>query len=113
VTVSHEQAAICARFAATPMSCSAASKVGIALQTAGQLPLNGLRHPPEGGTCGWHVWWGETLSDDLDFFQPLHVAHLSERCPEIVPYLSLPPGWRVLLAPAYKDVWYDAGLLQV
>ena len=108
---SSEQATVCARVGVTPMPCQPDSKVGIAVTTTGQLPLNALRHVPEAGTCGWYLWWGEELSDAPDFFQPLHVSHLDRYCSEIVPYLSLPPGWRVLLAPGHEDVWYDAGLL--
>ncbi len=31
----------------------------------------------------------------------------------IVPYLGLAPGWGVVLAPNYEDVWYDEKLLAV
>src|SRR3989339_637031 len=78
-------------------------KVGIALSTLGQLPLNALRHRAENGTCGWYIWGGELLSQEPDFFQTLHVQHLTERCPDIIPYLALAPGWRVLLAPSQID----------
>src|SRR5215475_10254844 len=74
-------------------------RVGIALQTAGQWPLNALRHPKESGTCGWYLWWGDTWNDGLDFFKPLHVEHLREHCLEIMAYLALFAGWRVELAP--------------
>ena len=100
------------RFGATCQPADPASKLGIALQTSGQQPLNALRHPPGDGTCGWYIWWGDTLNDDPDFFQPLHVAHLPERCPAILPYLALPPGWRVQVAPGHEDVWFDAELLR-
>lgn len=52
------------------------------------------------------IYGGEHSSAD-DFYQALHVAHISQYCPEIVPYLALPPGWRVLLAPGHEDVWFD------
>ena len=48
-----------------------------------------------------------------DAFAPVHVAHLPEHCPELAPYLGLAPGWRVLVAPGYVDVWYDRALLDV
>jgi hypothetical protein len=86
---------------------------GIALHTLTSVPLNALRHPPEHGTCGWYIWGGETLSDDPTFFKPLHVSHLSEVCPSIVPYLGLAPGWRVLIAPNQEEVWFDETLLAV
>ena len=77
-------------------------------------PMNGLRHPGEGNTCGWYLWAGEgELSRDADYFQPVHVEHLHERCPQVLPYLALPPGWRFLIAPGYCDAWDDPDLLHV
>jgi hypothetical protein len=59
------------------------------LETPGvPLPLNGLRHAPEGDTCGWYIWAGEELSDDSAFFEPLHVEHLPAVCPEVLPYFN-------------------------
>jgi hypothetical protein len=107
-----EQEAICKRYGSVVLPVDADSKVGIALETLHTLPLNALRHPPEGSTCGWYIWGGE-YSDDPDFFAPLHASHLQEYCPAIIPFLSLGPGWRVLLAPDHKDVWYDHKLLGV
>ncbi len=104
---SAQQEQVCRRFGVAPAVPSAHSKVGIALQTADRLPLNALRHLPEGDTCGWYIWWGEDKTEDPDFFQPLHVEHLPERCPEVMPYLALPPGWWLQVAPGYEDVWYD------
>lgn len=86
-------------------------KVGVARNVRERLvPLNGLRHTPEGDTTGWYIWAGEELSDDPQFFEPIHVGHLAELCPEVLPYLALPPGWRFLIAPSYEDVWEDATL---
>ena len=107
-----KQAAICARHGVSPEAPSSFLKLGIALSTLGQQPINGLRHSPESGTSGWFVWAGEAFSDASDFFQPLHIHHLEQRCSEILPYLALPPGWRFLLAPGQEDVWFDASLLQ-
>jgi hypothetical protein len=88
--------------------------VGVAAAVGtGLLPLNGLRHPIEGATCGWYIWAGEEPSESSDFFQPLHVEHLSERCAEVLPYLGLAPGWRFLIANGHEDVWYDPSLLEV
>ena len=90
-----EQQDVCRRFDVKYDPPTAESKVGIALQTRGHLLLNALRHPAEAGTCGWYVWWGDKLSQEPGFFQPLHVEHLDDHCPEILAYLALPPGWRV------------------
>jgi hypothetical protein len=104
------QAAICARFVAGPQPPEGHETLGIALATIESRPLHGVRHAIEHGTCGWYVWGGE-MSDREDFFQPLCVDHLERRCPIIVPYLALPPGWRFLLAPDHEDVWFDPEVL--
>jgi len=109
IDVQHQT---CLRFRANCQPVSAGSKAGVALQTRGQHPLNALRHAPAAGTSGWYVWWGDTLTEHPDFFQPLHVEHLADYAAELIPYLSLPAGWRVQLAPGHEDVWFDATLIQ-
>lgn len=109
--ISEEQARLCERYHATPYPTPGHQKVGVARNLRdGLQPLNGLRVKPEGDTSGWYLWAGEELSQDPDFFVPLHAAHLAEWCPAALPYLALPPGWRFLVAPGYEDVWFDAGL---
>jgi hypothetical protein len=105
-----EQKKVCARFEAVFLPFDPMEKIGIALHTLETLPLNALRRKPEGGVCGWYIWGGE-YSDSPDFFAPLHLAHLGQRCDAIVPYLGLAPGWRVQLAPGHEDVWFDGALL--
>ena len=83
---------------------------GFALSTKGLKPINGLRHPPAGGTTGWYIWSGERFSDAPDFFAPVHTGHIYDDYPELVKLLGLPPGYRFLLADDYLDVWYDASL---
>jgi len=80
------------------------------LEPGCEWPIHGLRHRPEGRTCGWYIWTGE-LSEDPDFFVPLHLQHLVDRVPELRALLALAPGSRFLLAPDYKDVWTGKGLL--
>ncbi|WP_321939105.1 hypothetical protein [Paraburkholderia sp. J8-2] len=108
--MSNDQRNVCHRFGAEYMPPEASQKVGIALGSLENVPLQAVRLTPENGTCGWYIYGGD-YSPDADFYQPLHVAHLIERCPTIVPYLALPPRWRVLLAPDYEDVWFDGELL--
>jgi len=67
---------------------------------------------PTETTCGWYIWANEELSDADDFFQPMHVKHLMECCPKILPYLGLPPGNRLILEDQYEDVWFDASILE-
>ena len=107
-----EQRAIAARFGALFVPVGPHEKAGVAIETLTAVPLNALRHPPENGTSGWYIWGGE-LSDEPTFFKPLHHLHLLETCPAIVPYLGLGPGWRVLIAPNQKEVWFDEKLLAV
>ena len=86
-------------------------KVGLAKNVrTSDLPIHGLRHPPEADTSGWFIWAGEELSDHPDFFEPTHVGHLAELIPEVMPYLALPPGWRFLIAPGHEEVWEDPSL---
>ncbi|TXT25036.1 MAG: hypothetical protein FD131_4736 [Rhodocyclaceae bacterium] len=101
-----EQLSVCERFGSEVVVATSDTKVGIALSTLDQLPLNAIRHKPSNGTCGWYIWGGE-YSPDPDFFQALHLAHLSKYCQTIIPYLALAPGWGVILAPDYEDVWFD------
>jgi hypothetical protein len=91
-------------------------KVGISLnmKEKGLFPLNGLRHPPIGDTTGWYFWAGEEMSDNPDFFSPLHVEHLKEWCPSVIKFLGLPPGFRFLIGKdKYEDIWKDESLLLV
>jgi hypothetical protein len=107
-----EQRAVCVRVGVPFVPPSTFEKVGIALSTIHLQPLNGLRNSPAHGTCGWYIWGGGDLSTAPDFFQPLHVHHLAERCPAVLPYLALPPGYRFLIAPEHEDVWEDGSLLE-
>ena len=103
---------ICQKYGAKHVPSPPDLKVGITTNVREHIyPLNGLRIMPEGDTTGWYLWAGETLSSDPDFFQPLHVIHIDDWCPEMLPYLGLPPGWRFLIAPDYEDVWCDPQLI--
>ena len=110
--ISADQHALCARFGVRALAAEPDLKAGVAHNVRrGTLPLDGLRHPPEGDTTGWYLWAGERLSDAADFFVPVHVSHLAEWCPDALGYLALPPGWRFQIAPGYEDVWEDPALL--
>lgn len=110
----NEQKALCAKYSAEYFEVIPSLKVGISLDRAnGTYPINGLRHPPEGDTSGWYIWFGEHFSEDTEFFKPMHIAHLNDYCPEIIKFLGLPPGWRFLTTPEYEDVWEDPNLLNL
>ena len=113
-TLEHLQSELCGRFGVPVTFPQRHLKLGISADfCSGNFPLNGLRHPPEDGTCGWFLWAGSELSSAPDFFQPMHLEHLFERCQRVLPYLALPPGWRFLIADGYEDVWQDDSLLIV
>jgi hypothetical protein len=102
---------VCKKLNAVPQPPLAGSKVGIALDTISQIPINGMRIQPGDGTNGWFLWCGSERSNNADFFAPLHVEHLIECLPEAVGYLDLPPGYRFQIDRAgYEDVWFDPAL---
>lgn len=108
-----QQKAVCAKYGADFTPPDDAYMVGISESALrGELPLFGLRHPPENGTTGWYIWGGEQ-SDAVDFFMALHAHHLIEDCPAALPFLALPPGWGFIVAPDYEDVWFDSSLLDI
>jgi hypothetical protein len=113
MTIEHDQRALCAAWSAPFSPAGDELKVGIADNVRmGKLPINGLRHPPEGDTTGWYIWAGGEPSGEPDFFKPLHVSHLDEWCPGIRRFLGLAPGWRFQTDNAgYDDVWEDSSLL--
>lgn len=112
--VIRAQRALCRRHGAEFVPAPHDRKVGVAWNVRdGLLPLNGMRHPPEGDTTGWYLWAGEELSDDPDVFVPLHVAHLVDWCPDAIRFFGLPPGWRFLVAGDHEDVWEDPSLLEI
>ena len=110
--VAEAQRDVCAKYGVESDPPNIHDKLGLSKNfSREEYPINGLRHTPDPGTCGWFIWSGEELSDEPDFFDPLHVAHLEERVPEILPFLALPAGWRFLYAPGYIDIWFDSKLI--
>lgn len=111
--MSEDQRAVCRRYGANFTPPEDTYKVGVSESALrGELPVHGLRHPPESGTTGWFIWAGD-LSDDPHFFKPLHLYHLAEDCPAVLPFLALPAGWRFMIAPDHEDVWSDNSLLDI
>ena len=111
--VAQSQEEVCRRFGAPFAAVAPDEKVGISANvSSSSWPVHGLRHPAQGDTSGWYIWAGE-FKGESSFFQPLHARHLVERCPEVLKYLGLAPGWRFLIAPDHENVWYDESLLKV
>ena len=103
---------ICRRYGSGLLIAGATQTAGVAEDVVvGAAPLNGLRHRPD-RTSGWFLWAGRGgPGPDASYFKPIHIGHLVDRCPEVMPYLALEPGWRFLIAPGHEDVWFDAALL--
>src|SRR5438128_531236 len=97
-----QQQAVCNQHGAEFLPPVAGSRVGIAIQTLGLQPLNGMRIDPEGGASGWYLWGGGESSAADDFYQPMCVEHLADHCSAAIPFLALPPGW--LMAPTYNKL---------
>ncbi len=107
------QRSICRRFGATFDPPQPRSRLGIALQTMGRVPIHGVRIPITPPACGWYVWAGDTWSAEPDFYQPLCVDHLETHCNGALPFLALPPGWRFLTdGKGYSEAWFDEDVLQ-
>ena len=104
----EQQQRICQQFGAAFLPPTPGSRVGIALQTLGRLPVHGVRLPPTETTCGWYLHAGEEWSDAADFYQPLCVEHVAQHCELALPFLGLPPGWHFMTdGLGFVDVWFD------
>ncbi len=111
----REQKEICNKYGFEFSPSDLNLKVGISESVKdGKQPIHALRHPTTGDTTGWYIWSGDYSEDD-NFFKALHVVHLNEWCPLIMPFLGLPAGCRILLAEDgnYVDVWEDDSLLNI
>jgi hypothetical protein len=85
-----EQRAVCNQHGTEFLPPVAGSRVGIAIETLGLQPLNGMRIDPEGGVCGWYLWSGGEPSGADDFYKPMCIEHLADYCPDAIPFLALP-----------------------
>jgi hypothetical protein len=110
-----EQREICAKYKVDWMEVDQNLFLGLADNiTSNKIPVNGLRHLPQGTTCGWYIWSGQEIPNKDDYFKPVCVKHLLELKPDIIKFLGLPPGYRFLTDDkGYVDIWEDKGLLNV
>ena len=105
------QQTVCAQNNSDYVEANSDDKLGFASRTVNLLPLNGLRHLVTDSTTGWYLWFGEELSQEPDFFEPMHVSHVYEKYPETRALLGLAPGFRFLVAGTHVDIWFDEQLL--
>jgi len=79
------QKAICAKYN-LPIS-PPEEMVAIALGSLHESLIYGTRvELSENGTISWFIHCGEHSSAN-DFYQPLHIRHLTETLPEVIKYL--------------------------
>lgn len=103
------QQKICAQYGSAFAPLRPGDKVAIALDSIGLQPIARRRevklsHDPNEIT--WFIYCGEYRDDD-DFFSPVHVSHLAEMLPEVLPYLALSEGFGFIIDhDGYEDVWY-------
>ena len=101
------QRAVCQRVNSEFVASDESKKVGLAIATMNQSPIYGARVFPTSDTTGWYIWAGPR-SEDPDFYQPVHAAHLKELCPVILKYLGLAPGYKFIVDHnGYEDVWFE------
>ena len=115
--VVRAQRRVCERYGVPHVPTRPDLKVGFNLDGEA-CPINGQREPFDteyDKLAGWWIWNGERVTSQASFsgleWHNLHAAHLVDYCPDVLPYLGLPPGWRFLIAPDYEDVWHEPSLL--
>lgn len=105
------QAEICLAVGSAYVEAALDSSVVVAAETVRTFPLNGTRQPPGEGESGWRVWGGDGSPPQAAEFELMTVSDLQRVCPQILKYLALAPGWRVVWAPGEEDVRFDHQLL--
>lgn len=101
------QQSVCAKHGAKFVGVHKHSMVRLALGSLGQQPFQGLRSAPDGESSGWFLWAGQYSTAD-DFFQLVSYSALFEKCPQVIKYLGLPPGYRFVVdCEGYGEVWLD------
>ena len=105
-TILDKQRLICNKYSSKFCPLPPNEMVGIALDTLSLLPINGLRYPlDEGNNISWFIYCGD-YSDADDFFKPIHISHLIEILPEVLPYLALEENFAFVIDKnGYEDIY--------
>jgi len=103
-TLTEVQNQLCAKYQLAPVASE--DMVAVALATVGRMPIHGTRLVLEDGeNVSWFIYCGEHTQAE-DFYQPLHISHLPDYLPLVLPYLRLPPGANFIIDDqGYEDVW--------
>uniref|UniRef100_UPI00406D35E3 immunity protein Imm33 domain-containing protein n=1 Tax=Acinetobacter sp. D009 TaxID=3138069 RepID=UPI00406D35E3 len=98
----------CMKFNSKFVQPSKNEMVAVALDSLGKIPNTGIRNVlEEGENISWFFYCGE-FSEDDDFFKPIHISHLENYLPEVIPYLALEEGFRFVIdKQGYEDVWKE------
>jgi hypothetical protein len=108
------QKALCKKYGSNYVPIDKKLYVGIDLDTQGLLPINALRHPAQGTTNGWYIWFGEKFSTKEDWFKPTCIDCLPKYLDnDTINLLALEPGFRFLKSKNYLDIWFDKTLLEI
>lgn len=74
----------------------------------GVLPLEGVRYPAHPPDAGWFLTTDQ-YNGDFRSLKRVHLFHLTEARPELIPLVGLPAGYRFTLKDedCDCDVWFD------
>lgn len=101
------QKLICLKYGSRFSLPSHILNVGLALKSLSHSPIHGVREPESEGSSGWYIWAGD-YSEDPSFFSPVHLVHLYDLVPAVIPYLGLEAGFKFVIdGMGYEDVWKD------
>lgn len=98
----------CMKFNSKFVQTSKNEMVAVALDSLGKIPITGIRNVlEEGENISCFFYCGE-FSEDDDFFKPIHISHLENYLPEVIPYLALGEGFRFVIdKQGHEDVWKE------
>ncbi|MBJ9952161.1 MULTISPECIES: hypothetical protein [unclassified Acinetobacter] len=102
------QKQICEKYNSKYIPLDGGEMVAFAMQSLGQQPIYAVRILLEKEeNVSWFIHCGE-YSSASDFYQAMHVSHLQEYLPKILPYLALEQGFHVIIDEhGYEDVWLN------
>ena len=63
------QKSVCDKFGVDFFPPKDCEKIGIAIETIGKMPINGMRINPENGTCGWYIFHNRRIPKT--YFTPI------------------------------------------
>ncbi|WP_107928796.1 immunity protein Imm33 domain-containing protein [Neisseria animaloris] len=106
--LAEKQKKICEKYGSEFVAINENDMVAIAIDSVGLQPISGRREVKVTNDLDeitWFIYCGE-YSDADDFFSPIHVSHLKDMLPEVLPYLALSEGFGFVIDnDGYEDVW--------